>query len=123
LLRNPRSARLLEAFVKHKPAGQLFFPPYPQVRQHIYSYLQRLGLPTGLYTLGGLRGGGATHRYINEEDTLRIMRMGRWTAVRTLEHYLQEATCLLSTLGWPTAAHASVKAAVRRISPRSYQPF
>ena len=111
LLRNPRSVRLLEALVKHKPAGQLLFPPYPQIRQHIYSYLQRLRLPAGLYTLGGLRGGGATHGYMNDEDTLRIMRMGRWTAVRTKEHYLQEATRLLSTLDWPTTAHASVKSA------------
>lgn len=111
LLRNQRSVRLLQAFAKHKPAGQALFPPYPHVQRHIYMYLQRLGLPPGLYTLGGLRGGGATHRYINEEDTLRIMRMGRWTAVRTLEHYLQEATCLLSTTSWNSTAHASVKSA------------
>ncbi len=117
LLRDRRTLRLLEAFAKHRPAGEILFPRYAQVRYAVYKYLGQLHLPPGMYSLGGLRGGGATHRYVNEEDTMRIMRLGRWTSVKTLDHYLQEAACLLSTLKWPELAHAAVQKAASAAIP------
>eukprot|EP00972_Heterocapsa_arctica_P095358 14063072-Heterocapsa_arctica.AAC.1 len=48
---------------------------------------------------------------------MRIMRLGRWTSVKTLDHYLQEAACLLSTLKWPDIAHAAVRKAAANAIP------
>ena len=113
LLRNDALTFHLECFCRGKAPETRLFPPYPKVRTAVHGYLSSLGLPLGIHTLGGLRAGGATHRYVNDEAIDRIMRMGRWTNIRTLDHYLQEAACHLSTLSWSELAHRRVNAYAR----------
>ena len=62
-------------------------------------YLRNYGLEDA-YTLGGLRGGGASFRYLKGNDVQYIQRLGRWMSSRTLGHYLQPAVPLLSTQDW-----------------------
>ena len=64
------------------------------------SRLKSLGLPSQLYTLAGIRAGGATYRFLCDEEISKLQRRGRWTSARTLEHYLQPAVAFLSTSSW-----------------------
>ena len=41
-------------------------------------------------TPGTLRGSGATHLYLEDEDLSKICWRGRWAKMRTLEYYIQE---------------------------------
>ena len=51
-------------------------------------------------TPGVLRGSGATHMYLECEDLSRVQWRGRWSQLRTVEHYVQEvaAQTMLSRL-------------------------
>ena len=40
--------------------------------------------------LGGLRGGGAVHSYLTDQNVPQVRRLGRWAREETLERYLQE---------------------------------
>ena len=46
-------------------------------------------------TPGTLRGSGATHWYLMTEDIPKIAWRGRWSKVKTLEHYIQEVSAQL----------------------------
>ena len=52
-------------------------------------------------TPGTLRGSGATHLYLEDEDLSKICWRGRWAKMRTLEYYIQEvgAQLFLHQLG------------------------
>ncbi|CAE7035325.1 unnamed protein product [Symbiodinium sp. CCMP2592] len=43
------------------------------------------------YTLGSLRGGGATHQFRRHRNLGQLQFAGRWSRPETLQHYLQEA--------------------------------
>ena len=64
----------------------------------------RLGIPTSQRQKGAtpavLRGSGATHLYLTSEDLAKVQWRGRWSQIRTVEHYVQEvaAQTLVSQL-------------------------
>eukprot|EP00435_Cladocopium_sp_Y103_P010900 s2474_g2.t2 len=66
--------------------------------------LCRLGIPHRQQDRGAtpavLRGSGATHMYLVTEDLPRIQWRGRWSQLKTVEHYVQEvaAQTLLTRL-------------------------
>lgn len=53
-----------------------------------------LGVPSSQRTRGAtpatLRGSGATHMYLSCEDLPRVQWRGRWSQLKTVEHYVQE---------------------------------
>ena len=106
------------------PPALKLFPSGAQVgRTLLTSALADLGLGyTGL-TLGSLRTGGATHKYIAGTPVDRLRFEGRWKSNATLEHYIQEAASynVLSALdsGAATSMHAWTHTANVLLEPPS----
>ena len=73
--------------------------------------VQFFGIPyrdgAGL-TLAGLRPGGATWAYLSDEPLLSIQWRGRWSCLRTLEHYIQEAASVAVLANLPADMLATV---------------
>ena len=55
-----------------------------------------LGLDPRRFTPAGLRAGGATHDYLMGNTVERLMWRGRWLALSTLRHYVQECASVLA---------------------------
>ena len=105
------------------PALKLFRSGAQVGRTLLTSALADLGLEyTGL-TLGSLRTGGATHKYIAGTPVDRLRFEGRWKSNATLEHYIQEAASynVLSALdsGAATSMHAWTHTANVLLEPPS----
>ena len=49
------------------------------------------------FTVGGLRGGGATEHFLKHQNVPLLRRRGRWTQLNTLDRYLQEGVAALFT--------------------------
>ena len=58
--------------------------------------LVRFGLRPNQFTPAGLRAGGTTHAYLCGSNVEQLMWRGRWEALTSLRHYLQEATATLA---------------------------
>ena len=57
---------------------------------------------TSVYTLHGLRGGGASDHWLQSISRLtHLRRRDRWTSERTFERYVQQGTFLLHLTGSP----------------------
>ena len=63
-----------------------------------------LGLKERQFTPAGLRAGGATHDYLAGSPVERLMWRGRWAALSTLKHYVQECASVLATATMPPVA-------------------
>ena len=53
--------------------------------------VEELGLADCHFTLGSLRGGGATHSFRVHRNLGQLQYAGRWKRAETLKHYIQEA--------------------------------
>ena len=49
------------------------------------------------FTVGGLRGGGATEHFLKHQNVPLLMRRGRWTQLNTLDRYLRGGVAALFT--------------------------
>ena len=56
----------------------------------------------------GLRAAGATDDYLCFQNVGRLLRRGRWHQLRTLEHYLQSGTYILSGIRLPAMAELAI---------------
>jgi hypothetical protein len=65
-----------------------------------------LGLKERQFTPAGLRAGGATHDYLAGSPVERLMWRGRWAALSTLKHYVQECASVLATATMPPVAQS-----------------
>lgn len=74
---------------ERNPDEYLYGMSMATLSSRLDAILRKLGVP-GLFTLGGLRSGGATHFWIRERNFDGLRLRGRWAAARTLEHYVQE---------------------------------
>lgn len=99
------SLRYLEKVFGHlEPSVLLFGGGIHAYRRRWNAVLSRLNVPCGMKQRGAtpsvLRGSGATFMYLQCEDLCRIQWRGRWSQLRTVEHYIQEvaAQTLLHTL-------------------------
>lgn len=63
---------------------------------------------SSLFTMAGLRGGGATDHSLLHKDIPSLCRRGRWSDAKTLEHYVQEGVYVLSTHTLPTDIEAQL---------------
>jgi len=57
--------------------------------------LNVLGIPPHVFTLAGLRAGGATWEYLSDTPIANLKFRGRWAAESSLEHYVQECVAFL----------------------------
>ena len=87
------------------------FPSYDSLSRSLQEALTSLEIPPGLFTLGGLRAGGATHHYLVCQNVPVLQRRGRWQSSRSLDHYIQEAAVVLSTLNIPEHVSAALSQA------------
>jgi len=85
--------------------GERIFPGSSNSYRRLWNLvLQHLQIPSTQRergaTPGVLRGSGATHMYLECEDLSRVQWRGRWSQLRTVEHYVQEvaAQTMLSRL-------------------------
>ena len=85
---------------RRSPDARLF-PSYARLKGLVAMAFTALGLPPTLFTLGGLRSGGATQHYLEHENLSQLLRRGRWSNVKTLDHYVQEAAVVLVMLTIP----------------------
>ena len=91
----PRSERLW-------PASAVAF------RRRWDRLLSVLGIPSRLYTPGGLRGGGAVRHFELHRDLPRLMWDMRLQNVTTLNHYLQEVVSSTSICSIPFASRSKL---------------
>lgn len=74
----------------------------PATWQNRFLRLQRhLGIPKTPYTAACLRAGGATAFYLHSSNIDRLRIKGRWSSMRSLDHYIQESTSLLAAQQLP----------------------
>lgn len=90
-LKNPNTISWLECFVV-EGSQDPFWPASRYVFVKMFKQLvQDLGVTSCQFTPASLRPGGATH-YFNQGIGIASLRfLGRWTAERSLEHYIQHA--------------------------------
>ena len=92
----PLLASWLRALARLVPDGSTFFPyGYGTFLHRFEDVVRGVGLPSKLYTPASCRAGGATHYWNATRDFHRLRLRGRWMAVRSLEHYIQECGAFL----------------------------
>lgn len=110
-LRNPKTARfarrqhckvddpivltyVIKVFGDPQPPEALLAGGASAFRRRWNEVMSRLGIPVGSraggVTPAVLRGSGATYQYLLHEDLSRVQWRGRWSQLRTVEHYVQE---------------------------------
>ena len=87
-----------------QPTECLFAGGHSAFRRRWDAALSRLGIPSSQRDRGAtpavLRGSGATHLYLTSEDLAKVQWRGRWSQLKTVEHYVEEvaAQTLVSQL-------------------------
>jgi len=101
------------AFGALKPSDKLY--PYSgyRYRKTFDLLLLTLKVPAGLFTPGGLRGGGAVTAYLEGKPIATIQWDMRLGSQETLRYYLQEVAASNSLLSLPQDARISIQAVAR----------
>ena len=115
-IKNPKTARfarrqharvddgslvfLIRCLFGHLPLRAKLFPATVAVfRRQWNALFDHIGIPRRQSehgaTPGVLRGSGATHEYLETANIAQIQWKGRWSRIRTLEHYIQEVAAQL----------------------------
>ena len=75
---------------------EVLWPGAVHVPARLWKYACReLGAASLQIPWSGLRGGGATDYFLRTQDIEGLRRRGRWSNIRTLERYVQEATFIM----------------------------
>jgi hypothetical protein len=84
------------------------FPSYDALRRIVAKLLHCLLGSVHRYTLGGLRGGGATAHFLLNKNMPLLQRRGRWTSLKSLDHYIQIQGAIFGVLHWDPASRERV---------------
>ncbi len=107
----------LRAFLATRQPEEIVFPSYAALDRLTKAWLAKLlGAGHGL-TLGGLRAGGATYFFLETENVPWVQRRGRWSSARSLDHYVQQATAVLTSASWAAESRAKVDTLARQSPP------
>ena len=98
----------LEVFLAARDRSELPFPTYSLMRRLTSRWLSELLGNDHGFSLGGLRAGGATFYFLEYEDIQWVQRRGRWSVLRSLDHYVQEGAAVLGTNIWSAEAQRKV---------------
>ena len=87
---------LMRVFGSHRPSRLL--SPYDMVTfvKRFVWYCNFLGLPEGLFSLAGLRAGGATDHFNHFANIAALQYRGRWDSIKSVSHYVQQANGILA---------------------------
>jgi len=96
-------------------------PLYPgsayRYRKAFDLILAAIGVPPGIYTPGGFRGGGAVTAYLSGRPTSEIQWDMRLASQDTLRYYLQEVAASNSMLLLPASTRVAIRAAAGLYEP------
>lgn len=110
-VRDHKIAAFLSAVFCDLRHDERLFPFSPSAFRTRWNFV--LGLlripPAAGYTPGGLRGGGAVHAYLHDVHPSDIQWRMRLKHMTTLQHYLQEVTCLMSLRQLSSDARENVR--------------
>ena len=91
VLRDRATVAWLQWYIVHVNPVEALWPfTYIQAAKMLKALLAIRNIPVK-FSLGSLRAGGATYLYLCHADLGRLMFTGRWTNMRTLKIYVQEA--------------------------------
>ena len=76
-----------------------------------------LGIPPVQFTPGGLRAGGCTHAYLSGSNVEQLLWRGRWNAMGSLRHYVQESASVLALGQLPLATTRKLEAVAAAMVP------
>jgi hypothetical protein len=94
LIDDELTCRWLAWVTEDLPSGVKIFPGTGQKARSLLAHLlDLLQLGRVGFSLGSLRAGGATARYVADRNIPALRFQGRWRGDRSLEPYLQEAMC------------------------------
>lgn len=71
--------------------------------------LHRVRITSIKFTPASLRAGGATHEFLAHGDIAKLRWRGRWQAVKTMDHYVQEIAAALVTTRLPDATRQLIQ--------------
>ena len=91
ILKNPSTIYWIRALWSVKPDDALWSHTPQQFAKCFRQICLELGLEHCHFTPGSLRPGGATHLYGKGMSVSTLRFVGRWTAEKSLEHYIQQA--------------------------------
>ena len=92
LIKDPSLISWLEWFCRGRAPNRLFLRVGRRDwAKLVAEALEELDLGEKKFTLGSLRGGGATHFFRVTENIARLQYHGRWARQETVKSYLQEA--------------------------------
>ena len=97
---DPLLVRCLQRVCQHLDASSCLLP-YTEhtARKRVQQVCQALGLPHNLYAWSSLRAGGASFEYLNGMPLSALKFRGRWSAERSLDHFVQECVTFLDMAG------------------------
>ena len=106
--------RALLRFLERKVGGlapEVLLCPggLPGLRSRFQALLKQLNVPTGLYTLGSLRGGGACSHFLEHGNLAALQFHGRWDSLSSVSHYLQVGLSTASLAQIPPAAISRIR--------------
>ncbi len=104
--------RLLRDVFQPAPCDRIFPQPPAVLCRRLRVLMATVGLRAGDFTAAGLRAGGATHLLRCGASVEWLRHRGRWAALSSMAHYLQEAAAVLAEQHMPL----SVRAALRELS-------
>ena len=113
----PPILEMLRQYCEKSDHSRPPFANYGSMRSRVTSYLNALLGAGHRYTLGGLRGGGATFLYVQTNDVMLVQRRGRWASLKSLDHYVQEGATLLSVNAWSVEAKFRVSKLAATLPP------
>jgi hypothetical protein len=109
LVTDPLLLQWLRRACERSLRDQYLLPYSPATaRRRLVQMMSALGLPPHHYTWASLRAGGASFEYISGRPVEALRLRGRWSAAKSLEHYVQECLSYLDTHALPQASWRKV---------------
>jgi len=101
------------AFGALRPADKLYPHTSYRYRKTFDLFLYTLKVPAGIFTPGGLRGGGAVTAYLEGKPISTLQWDMRLGSQDTLRYYLQEVAASNSLLSLPQESRSNIQAVAR----------
>ena len=108
------------------PCARLWLGTQATFARRMQRMLQMLFVPPHLFTPSSLRSGGASYEYLRGTPIPNIKFRGRWSAERSLEHYIQECLIFLDMQSLPLESRKtvhSIAAECEKLLPVFFQFF
>ena len=78
-----------------RPELKLWASGRAKLISYFRAALDALNIPSSIFSLGGLRAGGATFLVMSDVEIAKVKYLGRWTSESSMGAYIQESMSLL----------------------------